>query len=307
MSAITGVVISGANNIFQVVAAGRIVRCRIKGKVLQTPEAEYNALAPGDRVELASAQQNGAQPQIVARCPRRNSVARWNRKRRAVQTLAANVDCVAAVTSPHLPPFRPRFLDRIVVACELGAAEVIIVLNKRDQGIPRDCASRLDGYRGLGYPTFEVSAADGSGLAVLRQRFKGRTVALVGQSGVGKSSLINALIPQARQRTGEVSAKYRRGRHVTAVGCLIEGDDLSLIDTPGIREIDLYPNEPVDIAWAFREFRDVECLFAGCSHLHEPQCGVRDLVEQGAICADRYVSYCNMVADRQVSASAVRS
>lgn len=296
-----GTVVSGANNIFQVALEDRVLLCRIKGKVLRASESEYNPLAPGDRVEISDA---GPEPLIVNRLERRNSIARWNRKRRALQTLAANIDCTVAVASPQLPPFRPRFVDRVLASAELGASDGAIVMNKIDQGVAAECASRLDWYRKLGYPVFEVSALTGEGVVALLGWLAGKTVALVGQSGVGKSTLINLLVPGASQRTGEVSTKYRRGRHVTTVGTAIRDDRFTLIDTPGIREIDLYPHSTTEIAWAFREFRGRECGFSGCTHLHEPDCAVMDAVERGEIEPDRYTSYGNVVTDRNVSAAA---
>ncbi len=296
-----GRVVSGTNNIFQVATDDRVLLCRIKGKVLRSVEAEYNPLAPGDRVEISEA---GPEPLILNRLDRRNWIARWNRKRRALQTLAANIDCAVAVASPQLPPFRPRFIDRVLAAAELGAGEAAIVMNKTDQGLAADCASRLAAYREMGYRLFEVSARSGDGIDALVEWLGGQTVALVGQSGVGKSTLINVLVPGTDQRTGEVSAKYRRGRHVTTVGTAIHDERFTLIDTPGIREIDLYPHGITEIAWAFREFRGRECGFNGCTHLHEPDCAVMDAVESGEIHPDRYTSYCNMVADRNLSAAA---
>ena len=299
-----GVVLSGANNIFQVAISDQTVLCRIKGKVLKSDQTEYNALAPGDRVEISDFAAAAGEPMILARLERKNQVSRWNRKRRALQTLAANLDCAAAVTSPQLPPFRPRFIDRVLAACELGGVDAAIIVNKIDQELRQSHIQRLAVYRDLGYRVFEVSALDRRGLDELSAWLRHKRVALVGQSGVGKSSLINALIPEAQQRTGEISVKYQRGRHVTTVGSTISTAEYVLIDTPGIREIDLYPHEVSDIGWAFREFRDVECAFSRCSHLHEPDCGVRRLLETGEIDTDRYTSYQNIVADRETSARA---
>lgn len=312
------VVLWGSNNIFHVArideGAGRGgeeklrivdglpqgIECRLKGKQLGGTGKGYNALAPGDfvRGDLPSRQ-------IEERLPRRNEFVRWNRKRNAVQTIAANLDLLFAVASPGEPPFRPRFVDRVSVAAELEEIPFGVILNKVDQGVPTAARRRMELFGALGYDTLEVSAIEGTGIDALRSRIDGKTVAFVGQSGVGKSSLLNAVVPDLAVRVGEVSRKYNRGRHTTTLAVRLPLAELrgAVVDTPGIREIDLYAFPSEQIPWGFPEMRPFipECRIPGCTHLHEPDCAVIAALEMGRIDPDRYESYKRIMADHQMS------
>ncbi len=289
-----GTVTRGINNIYSVASEEGDFLCRIKGKVLETREPEYNPLAVGDRVEFTlTSDKEGL---ITKRLERRNCFQRWNPKGCANQTLVANVDLVLAVCSVESPPFRPRFIDR-VIACSRNV-DVAIVINKSDILYTEDELQRIELYRSLGYQAFSVSALTGENLEYLRARIKGLTVAMVGQSGVGKSTLINALIPsEESQKTGDICKKYNRGRHTTTHSTMIEGDGFRLIDTPGVREFSVWHDDPHRIAEAFVEFTEpsASCEYWRCLHDAEPGCEVKKLVEQGRIDKDRYESYIRML------------
>ncbi len=314
-----GVVLWGSNNIFHVDVPGepsaaggaplavvdglpQAVECRIKGKQLAGTRRGYNVLAPGDRVGLTL---HGSTGQIEKRLPRKNEFIRWNRKRNAVQTIAANLDLLIVVSSPREPAFRPRFIDRAMVAAELEEIPFALVINKSDQGIDTTIRSRLELLENLGYPVLSTSALEGGGIGELEELCRGREVAFLGQSGVGKSSLLNALEPEIAARIGAVSSKYNRGRHTTtlAVRLFLPRLDCGVIDTPGIRELDLYAFRREQIAWGFREMAPLipECRIPGCTHLHEPDCAVRAGVEAGRIDIERYESYRRIIADHQMS------
>lgn len=313
---IEGVVLWGSNNIFHVQPGGseeelslesglpQGVECRIKGKQLSVTGKGYNPLAPGDRVRLILDERSG-QGMIEERLERKNEFVRWNRKRNAIQTIAANLDLLIAVASPVEPPFRPRFIDRVSVAAELGEIPFALVLNKSDQGVPPQVRDRLESFRALGYPVLETSATTGRGVGELEKLLAGRDVAFLGQSGAGKSSLLNAMAPEIGARVGEVSRKYNRGRHTTtlAVRVPLPEHSAGVIDTPGIREIDLYAFPRDQLAWGFPEMKPhiPNCRIPGCTHLHEPDCAVIAALEGGEIDPDRYESYQRIMVDHEIS------
>ncbi len=298
-----GTVLWGANNIYDIRAEnGELYEhVRLKGKVLPGAEDEHNPLAPGDGValdlELGTAR-------ILSRIPRRNAVVRWNRKRQRLQAVAANVDRMYLVTSASSPTYRAHFVDRVLTMAELERIPIALIVNKSDLPNPTDAEEHQRILEEVGYAVFRTCAVDASerfgrdDTARLRGDGEGLVSALFGQSGVGKSSLINRLVPGADLAVGEVSRRYNRGRHTTTLARQViarrspHGDTI-LIDTPGVREYDLFGYDLVEIAGGFREFRSFipDCRMPGCTHLHEPGCAVRAAVESGAIHARRYDSY----------------
>ncbi len=291
-----GVIWRGINNIYTVKSDSQTYTCRIKGKQLPGVVGEYNPLAVGDLV-LFTAAGIHSEGQIVQRLPRRNSFQRWNVKGECNQTVVANMDLVICVCSAESPPFRPRFIDR-VIACSRGI-EVMIVMNKSDILLTEDEYERFHLFSELGYQTMAVSAKTGENVQQLIDKLQGKTVAFVGQSGVGKSTLINRMLGSAsNQRTGEVSAKFNRGRHTTNHSIMLEGPGFTAVDTPGVREILVPHGDPHLIADSFPEFREPShlCEFAGCLHSEEPGCMVKELAEEGLIHPDRYESYLRMLA-----------
>lgn len=274
------------NNMFTSRAEdGKVYQLRIKGKVLQSVKGEYNPLAVGDFVEFEP--YSPSEGLITSRLERRSSFSRWNVKAETNQTISANMDQVAIVTSVENPPFRPKFLDRAI--CSVKNAEILIVVNKADLEAPEYVFDTLDMYESLGYKVVYTSAEDGD-VEELLPHLEGRLTAFVGQSGVGKSSLIN-LIMGSSQRTGEISEKYNRGRHTTNFSQLLEGEGFSIIDTPGVREI-LVPFEDERLVKEdFPELRSLECGHSDCLHNGEEGCLVPSLIEEGRIDEERYISY----------------
>jgi len=290
-----GLVLSGTNNVFSVLCGdGERRLCAIKGKRIRDQAGSYNALAAGDAVEVEPGLPGRGM--VTALSPRRNVFGRYNEKGRARQAIAANVDLVACVASPSLPPFRPRFVDRVAVLAEAAHVPLLIALNKADLGEDEETAERLELYQSLGYSILRCSARTGEGVAQLADRLRGRTSVLTGQSGVGKSSLLNAIDPSLTRRVGDVSEKYARGRHTTTMAELIcMGDGRTrIIDTPGVRRLALRGIEPGELDAYFPELSPLApmCEFGlSCTHRDEGGCRIAEAVREGAVNADRYESY----------------
>ncbi|MDR1429523.1 MAG: ribosome small subunit-dependent GTPase A, partial [Spirochaetaceae bacterium] len=208
--------------------SGREFGCRIKGKILKGVEGFYNPLAPGDWVEFESDPVHEGSALIIALEKRRNAFTRLNQKglgahvSRASQLLAANVDLAVCVTAPASPPFRPRFIDRLLVQGEAAGIPLVIVCNKTDLTENPDVEERLEDYAGIGYWVLRVSAKTGEGMDELAAVLSGKLSVFAGQSGVGKSSLLNALLPSPVLRVGDINAKYDRGNHITTAAVLLE-------------------------------------------------------------------------------------
>lgn len=294
MIGMEGIVLFGANNLFSVLCEdGEKRLCAIKGKRIKDKTGEYNALAAGDEVALAPSE--AGRGMITALKARRNVFGRYNEKGRSKQTIAANVDIVACVCSPSLPPFRPRFVDRVAILAEAARVPLLIALNKADLGSDEDTDERLALYETLGYGVLRCSARSGEGIDRLRERLHGRTSVFVGQSGVGKSSLLNAIEPGLGLRIGELSEKYARGRHTTTMGELVVlGGGTRIIDTPGVRRLALRGIDPVGLDAYFPELARLSplCEFGlSCAHIDESGCRITRAVEEGLVHPDRYESY----------------
>ena len=288
-----GTVLRSINNIYSVrTADNALYKCRIKGKQLSQAVGEYNPIVVGDVVDFSPS--SGDEGLVTLRHDRISEFSRWNDKRSMNQTVCANMDLVVCVCSVESPPFRPRFVDRVIACCR--GVEILIVLNKCDILLTEEELERYELYGKLGYGTVSVSAQTGENVDRLIGMLKGKTAAFVGQSGVGKSSLINRILG-TDQKVGDLNAKYNRGNHTTNHALLLDGPGFTLIDTPGFREISVPHDDVHLVAASFPEFvrASAKCAYDGCLHINEPDCEVRRLVEKGKINADRYESYLRML------------
>lgn len=299
-----GLILNGANNFFTALTDnGSQVRCSLKGKKLKDLHGFYNPLAPGDIVEIEQDPLNPGQGQITALVPRKNGFVRRNQKSNQPQLLAANVDAVICVTCPERPPFRPRFTDRVLIQAAIEHIPAVIVLNKCDLAVTETVQNRIDDWLRLGYPVYTVSAKTGEGLDRLTAFLDGKVSVLTGQSGVGKSSLLNALNPALNLKTARVSSKYDRGIHTTTQGTFLSFSwatpdgavrQIKLIDTPGVRNFSLWGIQPDELIYFFpeMEYAAVQCSFGlSCSHTTETGCRIQKDLEAGTIHPDRYESW----------------
>jgi ribosome biogenesis GTPase len=264
-------------------ADGNEVDARIKGKRLRP--------VCGDRVS-AERIPNEDDWLITAIAARRNELNRPN-LRGGIEILAANVDQLVVVAAPEPAPDW-FVVDRYIAAAEDMRVAAIIVYNKTDLGTSADSAAELDDYRRAGYRVVECSAADRSGLDALGQALEAQTAIIVGQSGVGKSSLINALMGGAAQRTAAISSKSGEGRHTTVNSVMLDlPGGGRVIDSPGVRDYAPAFSAATAVVAGFREIESAasNCRFANCRHLQEPGCAVKAAVEAGGISARRYESY----------------
>jgi ribosome biogenesis GTPase len=282
--------------------AGRPFACAIS-RVLRTIEIDgRSAVVAGDRVQfrLAEAANSGAEfgePQgMIERVePRRGVITRGYRGREHV--IAANVDQAVVVVTPAEPPLKPNLLDRYLVAAGQGRIAAVVCLNKADLADLAAVQPLLGLYAQLGYPVVVTSATTGLGLARLRAVLRGRASVFVGQSGVGKSSLLNALQPGLGLRVAEVSQATLHGKHTTTTACLLAFEFGGwVVDTPGVRQLELWDLEPWEVEGYFVEFRPLVpyCRFPNCTHTHEQVCAVKDAVSRGVIDPGRYTRYCNL-------------
>ncbi|MGM0578596.1 MAG: ribosome small subunit-dependent GTPase A [Myxococcota bacterium] len=264
---------------------GRRLRCR--------PLRDRRRLAVGDRVEVEATRHG---PRIVSLEERERCL--WRPVERGRRLMAAHVDRVVVVGAVAPEP-RPGFFDRFLVAADAQDIDVVLVLNKVDREEGLGHARRLvQPYRDLDYPVLETSAHTGEGVEALEDLAAHGLTVLAGHSGVGKSSLLNRLVPDADLRVAEVSDATGRGRHTTSVTtCHRIGapwpEGGLLVDTPGVRSFGLYGMDLVDLSHGFRDLRPFRhlCRFRDCVHETEPGCAVREAVEEGRIARSRYESY----------------
>lgn len=258
-----------------------------------------SAIALGDIVRL-----DGDPLQVMTVLPRRTRLSRPDPTSPHIErVLAANIDVVGLVTSLTQPQMRPRLLERALLAIVHGGATPIIVATKVDLLTPEERErelGRLHTYQALGIQVIPCSSTTGEGLPDLRTALAGRTCVLVGHSGVGKSSLLNALDAALTLLTKEIHHGSGQGRHTTTASRLyhLEGD-IRLIDTPGVRAFGLWKMTPEDIRSYFSEFIALAdgCTFSNCTHTHEPRCAVKDAVETGTISPGRYANYLRLLSD----------
>ncbi|HSG99098.1 MAG TPA: ribosome small subunit-dependent GTPase A [candidate division Zixibacteria bacterium] len=288
----SGVVVRAFGKRFTVRSGGLDVDCKVRTQI-KKDSPDVTPVTAGDDVEFIL---TGDGQGIIERVlPRRTSFFRHSKGRSSKkQVLAANIDQLVIVESIHEPPLKPTLVDRFIVAAELGRLQPVVVLNKADLGLTPTVGELVDGYRRIEIPVFVTSAADGRGLEELRCELAGKRSLFVGHSGVGKSTLLNELIPGLDIRTADISESTGKGRHTTTHVELHEFPSGGyLVDSPGLKVLSLWELTAEELPWRFREFErfSSECRFRDCAHLSEPDCAVQAAVACGDIPEFRYQSY----------------
>jgi ribosome biogenesis GTPase / thiamine phosphate phosphatase len=232
---------------------------------------------------------------IVRVEPRHGTISRAVRGRR--QVIVANVDQLLIVSSVAEPRLKPNLIDRLLAAAEKGGVKPVICINKIDLIEPANLEPLVGVYSRMGYQVLLVSAKTGFGIERLRRLTAGRESVLAGQSGVGKSSLLNAIDTNLHLRVGAVSEENEKGRHTTTTARLLPiGSGGFVVDTPGMRSFELWDVIPEEVAGYYRDLRPYVslCKFPNCTHTHEDDCAVKDAVTDGRLDERRYESYCNL-------------
>lgn len=277
--------------------------CRIKGRFRTKGIRTTNPIAVGDWVEFEI--EPGQQSAVIEKLyPRKNYIIRRSvNLSKETQIIGANLDLAILLITLASPPTSTGFIDRFLVTAEAYSIPALLVFNKLDlfseEGL-EILSDYMDLYQGLGYPCLAVSALQGEHVAGLEHLLKDKVSLVSGHSGVGKSTLINRLVPGLDLKTGDISDWSDKGKHTTTFAEMI---DLpfggKLIDTPGIRELGIVDLEPQELSHYFPEMRALlnQCKFHNCRHINEPGCAVLDAVEQGDIDPSRYDSYLSIFAN----------
>jgi ribosome biogenesis GTPase len=278
---------------------GRRYRCAVRRLLKTLATDERSIVATGDRVWIRPVANDEAVIERVE--PRHGLLTRASKGRE--QVIVANVDQAIMVLSLVEPALKPHLIDRYLASAEQGGITPIICLNKADLVDPADYQPLVGFYSQLDIATFLTSAATGQGLDRLRARLGGRQTVFSGQSGVGKSSLLNAIQPGLGLRVREVSDTNQKGKHTTTTAELIPLDFGGwVVDTPGIRQFELWDILPEEMEGFFIEFRPFVhlCAYPDCTHTHEDRCAIKDAVARRLISERRYTSYLGMFAGEGV-------
>ncbi len=273
----------------------RVIPCTIRRIIRTRLIAERGSIAVGDRVGFVMEPPKvGKESEGVIELvePRSGQLQRLAGRR--VQTIAANIDQAIIVSSAAQPQPKPHLIDRYIISAHAGGMKPIICMNKIDLDTDDFAGEMMERYENLGYRVLRVSATTGQGMDQLRDTLKGKSSVVAGQSGVGKSSLLNAIQPGLKLRIGEVHTQTEKGTHTTTTAVLLKLDMGGyVVDTPGIRSFDLNIIPRDELEAYFVEFVPLveKCRYPSCTHVYEEECAIKDAVEEGAIHPDRYATY----------------
>lgn len=299
-----GTVVKSSGSVYGVRAMdGSLIECRVKGNFRLKGIRSTNPVAVGDHVRYDVRDDGTAY--IVEILERKNYIVRKaSNLSKQSHILAANLDlCFLIVTISH-PATATTFIDRFLAAAEAYRVPVVLVFNKIDIYDSTEC-EELEYltalYSSIGYRCLHTSATDNVGIDALKEMMRGKVSLLAGNSGVGKSSLVNAISPEIAARVGEISKTHDTGMHTTTYTEMFEFMPQSyIVDTPGVKGFGTYDMEVEEISHYFVEFFELskDCRYGNCTHTHEPGCAVLKALEDGRLAPSRYQSYLSMLEDK---------
>ena len=261
-----------------------LLSCRLRGRI----KRHKGAVVPGDYVEYELLEDGTG---VIESCLPRKSLL--------LRPAVANIDQVIVTFAARQPDLNELLLNRFLVLAEWsGIPEIVICINKCDLLPEAAQESFLQAYREAGYRLLLVSAHEKQGIDGLRAQLSGKVTVFAGPSGVGKSSLLNVIDERLQLATGKISDKIKRGKHTTRAACLLPlAGGGTVVDTPGFSAAELEQLDKGKLAWYFPEFRQYieKCYYNTCTHSHEPDCAVKEAVEAGGICRERYAAYLNIL------------
>lgn len=296
---LTGTVLRGQGGVYEVETADGVLEAVLRGK-LKRDERSGEKVVVGDRVEMAPEKSGEATVWAIQKVHERTSILarRAPGKAPRPKLIAANIDQLLIVFAAANPTPHLRMLDRFLVIAEDAEIPPVIVVNKIDVAGEEEARRTFAPYVAAGYTVLFTAAKQGIGVSEAAERLCGRMSALAGPSGVGKSSLLNAVQPGLGLRVSEVSEAQNKGRHTTVTAQLIPLECGGYVaDTPGLRELGLWEVDRDNLQFYFPEFEPFryDCRYSGCTHVHEPGCAIQAAAEEGRVDPGRYDSYRRMM------------
>jgi len=297
-----GLVIKTTGNRYRVKFNDEIIHCILRGKFKKTGFRSTNPIAVGDYVGF-NFEDNKSYGIINKIFDRKNILIRKSTNlSRKSHIIASNIDYAILLITITKPVTYPMFIDRFLVACEANNIEAILVFNKVDIYNQDDLLQLnvyKEIYRNINYKCIEISVKQNINIDKVKDLIKNKTIVISGNSGVGKSSLINLLEPGLKLKTSEISTSHEQGKHTTTFTEMHKIGKGNIIDTPGIKGFGLNDIEKENLSLYFPEMKELraQCKFNNCTHTHEPDCAVKLAVENGTVSKLRYKNYLNIFAD----------